>query len=284
MAWNRGSGGAAPVKTKAKKPSPIRGIVAGALVCVLAVGAYFAFFSGSEKPQKEVVEKQPTKIKEVKPAVVVTNQPVATKPSTRPILGKTPTGEEYVAVNAQTNNSGIVDATYELPNGEKKRVIQLQTRESVYFDSDFDLMLSMIADLPLDHELPPMPDIGDMEEAFRKAVKVPIIIKETDSEEIRRKKESVIQLRQQIADLLAEGYTVRQVLDEHNTLRQMNVEIRREHQNELNRIWKSGDKEGAREYMKTMNKALEQRGILPLNLPSPRARGTSGRTQGDTNE
>ena len=70
--WN-GSGqkGATPQKPKAtaKKPSPVRGIIAG-LVIVLVAVAYFVFFSGSEKPQKEKVkvERAPTTIKQVTPA------------------------------------------------------------------------------------------------------------------------------------------------------------------------------------------------------------------------
>ena len=71
MGWN-GSGrtSSAPVQPKAtaKKPSPIRGLVAGVVVVALAVVAYFAFFSGDDKPQRADGEKKPAKIKAVKPA------------------------------------------------------------------------------------------------------------------------------------------------------------------------------------------------------------------------
>ena len=70
MGWNGSGGGSTPVKPKvtAKKPSPIRGLIAGGAVVVLAAVAYFAFFSGSEKPQNDEVGKKPAKIKEVTPA------------------------------------------------------------------------------------------------------------------------------------------------------------------------------------------------------------------------
>ena len=82
--WNgSGMGGnSTPVKPKvkpkvtAKKPSPVRGIVAGGLVCVLAVAAYFAFFAGLEKPKAERVEKESRRIKEVKPAAPRTQHPI----------------------------------------------------------------------------------------------------------------------------------------------------------------------------------------------------------------
>lgn len=90
MGWN-GSGqkGATPVQPKvtAKKPSPIRGLIAGGVVVVLAVVAYFAFFSGSEKPQKVEKPKKPSVIKEVKPApapVAPTNTPPAIDPKKMP--------------------------------------------------------------------------------------------------------------------------------------------------------------------------------------------------------
>lgn len=66
MGWNGSGGTAAQEKPKAsaKKPSPIRGLVAGLVVVALAAGAYFAFFSGSEKPQKVDTEKAPAPIKD----------------------------------------------------------------------------------------------------------------------------------------------------------------------------------------------------------------------------
>lgn len=86
MAWNKSSEGATPVKPKAK-PSPVRGIVAGAAVCILAIGAYFAFFAGGDKPVEKKAEKKPTVIKEVKPApapVAPTNAPPAIDPKKQP--------------------------------------------------------------------------------------------------------------------------------------------------------------------------------------------------------
>ena len=78
MGWNGSGGGSTPVKPKvtAKKPSPVRGIIAGGLIIVLATVAYFAFFSGNEGNEKvpEKVEKKPTAIKEVTPAAAPTNK------------------------------------------------------------------------------------------------------------------------------------------------------------------------------------------------------------------
>lgn len=113
-----------------------------------------------------------------------------------------------------------------------------------------------------------MPDMGDdLEAVFKKAIESPIIIKDTDSDRVKAMKKGAQQVRLEIADLLAEGYSIKQILNEHNGLRQQNIEVRREFQTELNEIYRSGDIEGARKYLETMNKALDEKGILPLVMP-----------------
>ena len=73
MGWN-GSyrrGGSTPVKPKvtAKKPSPIRGVVAGLVVVAAAVAVFLFLFSGV-KGTVEIKVSNPAKIKESKPAKV----------------------------------------------------------------------------------------------------------------------------------------------------------------------------------------------------------------------
>ena len=72
MAWNRPSEGAA--KPAPKKPSAMRGVVAGLVVVALAAACVFIFMGKGEKPQVEKEVKKPTAIKEVKPAVVAQKQ------------------------------------------------------------------------------------------------------------------------------------------------------------------------------------------------------------------
>ena len=94
--WNgSGMGGnSTPVKPKvtAKKPSPVRGLIAGGLVIVLAAIAYFAFFSGSDTPSQEAkASSRPTSIKTAK----------ATLPSAKPnVAAKVKTVEGGTSTNA----------------------------------------------------------------------------------------------------------------------------------------------------------------------------------------
>ena len=96
MGWNGSDrrGNSTPVQPKAaaEKPSPLRGLIAGGLVCVLAAAAYFAFFAGSEKPKTERIQKDRGRIKEVKPAAPKTNDALRTQhsaPSTPSAVAKT---------------------------------------------------------------------------------------------------------------------------------------------------------------------------------------------------
>ena len=59
----------------AKKPSPVRGLVAGAVLVAAVIGCCFAFFSGSDAPSQEAkASSRPTSIKTAK----------ATLPSAKP--------------------------------------------------------------------------------------------------------------------------------------------------------------------------------------------------------
>ena len=83
MGGNGSGGGSTPVEPKvpAKKPSPIRGIVAGLLVVAVSAVAYFVFFSGSEEPQKVEKSTKQERIKEVAPAAAPKAvEPVPEKP------------------------------------------------------------------------------------------------------------------------------------------------------------------------------------------------------------
>lgn len=270
MAWNGSSnvGGATPAPKKpVKKPSALRGVAAGFVVVAVAVVCIVLVVGKEGDVAIEKSEKQRMRIKEVAPAIVAPVQPVTKTEPSRPILGKTPSGDDYVAMTAKTNDDGIVTERYQLADGTWRRVVLLQRNETLTFDNDFDLALSYIATTPLNQDLPPLPDMGDLDKAFKEAIKAPIVITDKDDAQTREKKEAVKALRLEIADLLAQGYSVKQIFAEQNTLRQKNIELRRGLQAELNKIWASGDKDGAQDYFDRMNKALDAHGVVPLVMP-----------------
>ena len=85
--WNgSGMGGySTPIKPKAeaKNPSPVRGLVAGAVLIAAVIGCYFAFFSGSDAPSQEAkASSRPTSIKTAKATLPSANLNFAAKVKT----------------------------------------------------------------------------------------------------------------------------------------------------------------------------------------------------------
>lgn len=183
------------------------------------------------------------------------------------ILGQTPTGLEYIQHKAQTNNDGVVVSQYQLLDESWIQMINLQSKDSLIFDTALDNELALIARTSISQPLPPSTPIKDCEKAFKEAIKHPIVISEKDSVTVRELKQAVKDIRLQISDLIQEGYTVSQILGEERSLRIKNIIFRREFQKELNEIYRTKGENAALIYMNDANNKLEERGIIPLSLP-----------------
>lgn len=271
-----------PKTTGAGGGKPVSGVVKGvlALVAVCLIGAVVWLCGSKDEPESPVdeVPKPRKMVPSQTPGSISifrrqtegeefrqTNEVKVEKP--KPVLGRTPTGEEYVAVTAVTNDDGVVRERYQLPDGRFKSVIHLQRKEMLAFDNDFDQFLSSIATIPLDQDLPPTPDMGDLDEAFKNAIKTPIVIYDSDSDKIKEMKRAAILMRNEISALVAEGYSVAAIIADHQNLRADNIELRQGFQQELNEIYRSGDQEKADLYFESINKVLGERGLLPLKMP-----------------
>lgn len=251
---------------------PIRGLIAGIVVVAGAVAAFFLLNQNcAQLPAKKPTTAEAARIADSKRPVAMPPKAepktTAEEPAKPRVLGKTPTGKEYIAMTSETNSTGVITEKYQLTNGKWMQVVQLQTKDSLVFDNDFDLQLAIIGMTPMNRPLPPFPQIKNLEAAFEKAIQTPIIIKDSDNEETKAMKEAALAARQQIADLRREGYTIEQILSEDNSLRQKNIEFRSGFQKELNEIYRNEGAEAAEDYMKSANEKLEKVGIVPLTMP-----------------
>ena len=119
MGWN-GSGqkGAAPAQLKAtaKKPSPIRGLVAGAVLVAAVIGCCFAFFSGSDAPSQEAkASSRPTSIKTAK----------ATLPSAKPnAASKVKTVEGGTSTNAIARQQPATNSLPPMPEECERKLTE----------------------------------------------------------------------------------------------------------------------------------------------------------------
>ena len=254
--WNRP--GEAPKKA-AKKPSPVRGVIAGALVVALAAGAYFAFFAGTgEKPQKAGKEKSPSAIKEVTPAPA---PKAAEKPAPK-------AEEKQKAPNFDTNKWQLVNG-FVIPKGARLPRNSLTNKQVSVYKYSTDSLIAGAIQPPSGTIMPPLPPLRDgLDKVFLRSLNDPIEILDSDSPELRAQKEAVIVARAQIKEMMDQGMSFREVLQENRKLMMENAEIRRKAQDELNAIYESGDADGAKKYESVMNLALQQMGVEELDAPT----------------
>ena len=262
--WNRPQQGAP--KPTPKKPSPVRGLVAGAVLVAAVIGCYFAFFSGSEKPQKVVEQKKPTAIKEVTPAP-------APKPKVPPKVEKprgprTRDGKIHAPIGA--------DNVQKLPNGDmivtdpdgSKTLVAVRHVEPPYqhiTSNNFERLLMLYA-IP-GEDIPPVPSDSFTKEDVIEALMSKVEFKDDDWEDTRMRKEGIEELKEIFRKELKAGKTAEEFVRELQA-RQANeaytVQTAREM---IMKSLREDDIEVARELTTKLNEHLNQKGIPSLRLP-----------------
>lgn len=255
MAWNKPSGAPKPVQ---KKPSAMRGVVAGLVVAALAAACVLVFMGKGEKPVGKS-EKKPARVKEVKPRLSAKTEPAKDE---QPL--------SVATTNVITRLKGESDRDYakrvkrERMIEEAKKAYQERIKTDPYTaDDQLANMLSAFDDTS-DH--PPIPVTKGMTKDFLKSLGREIKIDDSDSDQVRRMKENIIAIRTEMKSLIDGGATVEEIVSEQEKLMRENKSIRDEVMNEYKKILSSGDAEGARKYFITMDLAIQQMGISPLKM------------------
>ena len=83
-------------------------------------------------------------------------------------------------------------------------------------------------------------------------------------------KQAVIDVREELKKVVASGGSVQEALATHQQLVNDNGRLRAQAQAEIRRYMDEGDVEGARNYVKTINQALEQMGVKGVSMPMTR--------------
>lgn len=270
MGWNGSGGGSTPVKPRvtAKKPSPVRGVIAGLVVVAVVCVAYFAFFSGNEGNEKvpEKVEKKPTAIKEVKPAAAPTNRVAEVKKPSKP-------------KELPPQRVGEVRNGYRLlPNGRMHRVVGVVTCEVArvslaerIFDEPSDQNIaSLMMIQPGDGLLGSSEDYYEgFNETFLESLKTPIIITKDDTEEIKELKQAVIDARKELRDRLDAGEDLTKIMREsREQMRELGLYRDEIEEQVKNIIVEKGDltKQDLKDLVDAANKMLEDRGANPIEI------------------
>ena len=204
--WNGSDrrGDSAPIKPKAKKPSPMRGVLAGGLVVILAAVAYFVFFAGKDEPQK-VEKKTPAKIKTVKPAV--TNRYTAANRNDLRKKIEERTGKPIAPYGYYTNKEGKVVARTRPPFIAGGKAVSRSL-----FASPAENQIDGLVNTPLggnyyDYDVP-----ENFDEQFAYSLTNRIVIKDDDPPDIAARKQRVIDAKEDLIKAKKEGQDLRQVM------------------------------------------------------------------------
>lgn len=252
----------------------VQGILACAAVVLLAGGVWWMLPRHSPAkplPPKRIEAKKPLQTKATAtPAPAVTNLPkVAEQP--RPVEPEADLGEWHgqrvVARTARTNENGTVVQILTTKDGKTHRVT---TPPKPVFDNASDQLIAMAVSGAEHDSMAPMPLSASIESDFRKSLEKPVVIDETDSDEVKRMKQAVIEVREELKKVVASGGSVQEALATHQQLVNDNGRLRAQAQAEIRRYMDEGDVEGARNYVKTINQALEQMGVKGVSMPMTR--------------
>ena len=266
MGWN-GSGqkGAAPVQPKvtAKKPSPIRGLIAGGVVVVLAVAAYFAFFSESDKPQTEKSDKGRGRIKAVTPAAAPKTNTVAEVK--KPVDPK----EDYDHTTMYRDERGILryNSGCRAPDPTRKaRVIDMGklTAPSPFKNVSDRAIASILTLRPGQLSLATWNFYDpEFEEAFKKSLSESEPIGPDDSESLKETKKVLWEAKCEIAKRLEKGEVLGDILSAaRQELRDLH-DYKFSLEKEVNAMVEKGgmEEQDVRDIIAAANKMLADKGV-----------------------
>ena len=216
----------------------------------------------SGKPAKTALN-QPSKVKSSpSPTNVETNAlPQATNAET---LQETWLGQPVVKHEHRTNGPLVVETIY--TSDGKKHKYYHDERENI-LPSAADQMLALMTAPDDGYGAPPLPHIGNFEDAFGEALKKEIVINATDSDEVKELKRRVIAARQELLGLMAEGVNANDIIEEYKKTQEDNSTIRLDAARGVQELLDAGDIEAARELCSKYNEVLENANIMPIEIP-----------------
>lgn len=271
MAWNKPSEKQANQKNgAAKAPSVAKGALCGLVVVVAAMAVgYFLLTGGKTSHKVESDKKAPKTIAEVTPAAAVTNRQAA-KEQKAPVQAKEDgvpemwQGQRVVKHTSVTNNTLVFEKFY-TADGKVHGYYHDERAKALPTGADQILAIMTGADSGVG--APPLPHVKDFEKEFGRALKQEIVINDNDPPEVKEVKERVIAARQELVQLMSEGQSANDVLDNWRRMQEDNATVRLDAVRKVREMLDAGDRAGAKELCDSYNKILEKSGIMKIELP-----------------
>lgn len=254
--WNRSSGASQP--TPKKKPSALRGAVAGLIVVALGAACFVMFSGGDAKPAAKA-EKKPAAIKEVKPAAApkAAEEPVK-KAEEKAVQTKAPdTNIVWISkmryVKKMSNGASVM-VFVDDPDAPKPVPI---------FENGLNNFLTNFTtpgdDIP---ETPMEVSNDDVMQALMEKIE----IKEDDSDTVKFQKEAVMVLREELRKYIKEGNTVADFIRDIQRRQRMEAEHVREARGMIMESLSKDDPAQARELYNAINKHMNEKGLPKVRL------------------
>lgn len=264
MAWNKPAANPQPKQKKpSAKPSLKHGIIAGAAVVVLGLAALW-IFSGGDAAPKTKDEKTPARIKEVKPAV--TNKPAAAESPVPIDKSKlSPAWQKYydgrdtnlwmVVYNPLTKKEYI---SRKVKTGLKNAPPPLYKARALN-------ILDAIAFKPIKSAMPNVNIDGRYMQSFQEALTEKIVIDPDDSEEVKARKQGMIELMADLKARLKNGEDIQKLIADSLADRNRVAALKRAMKTEIGTMRRNGASEGEiAEFARLCNKRLEEKGSTPI--------------------
>jgi len=270
MAWNRPNNEEAVSDKRGQSPRYLRAAVAGALVVVLGGVAVWWFLGRAPVPPPRAETVKKVQQAPVAVASVATNAAPQTgkvvKPSKRKRMPKQLPVDRTGKVSTPYISSNSLAITYGAVNGRplfKKSIFRHTSEQMIDAVLNQQPGLRMI-DVPLDKSF---------EEDFMASLKDPIVIEDGDSEDVRRQKQDMVDVKAEIMERVKNGEKISEIVSDARA--------------DLNRIADYADqvkdayhqsiaesKGGPEEWevlRKSANKMLKAHGVPPIK-PAKRGR------------
>lgn len=263
MPWNRQS----PKKVEVTKRSRVIPYAIAAICVCISCAALWMLSSDKTDtdaiPAKKEVSKKKAErlVQNIKKRQVKKNTIAKKKDDTAP-KKEIWMGREIVSTKVVTNGTDLIITRIDKEGKKHKEYTSTQKR---LFKNPVDVVLAILLTTPEGAMTPPLPSLGPRsDELFAKALKIPIEILDTDTEEEKNIKQLVIAAREQMLDELESGRSVNDVIEDHCTFADQNNRFRAEAMVQYKELIATGEKELAEEFRVKANELISSKGGIPF--------------------
>lgn len=240
---------------------------------ILALMAGVAYFLWLLRPQEDMTPETPAQPQTKTPAEIVPAQNVATN-TEAVVAGETPAkrledGVEVVSSTVTTNSTGAIIEQLVLADGKRKKKIH---PPKPLFENPSDQVIALAVSVAPGESMPPLPDIRNLDQDFAASLLSPIVVNETDSDEVKELKAKVMEVRAYLAEEVKDGGSVVDALLEHQKEMERIADNRLMALQELQQLQEEGDMGVARDFALKVNESFRIRGIPEIPVPEEEER------------